>query len=80
MAEWSNVLGCKPSAFGLRRFESCPAHKIKISNRASIDWVFVADRAAFEGCRGIEHMSLSGRTLRRMRDVPDPERDNEVTA
>ena len=27
VAEWSIALGCKPSDFGLRRFESCPAHK-----------------------------------------------------
>ena len=29
MAEWSIALDCKSSAYGLRRFESCPAHKIK---------------------------------------------------
>ena len=27
MAEWSIASDCKSDAFGLRRFESCPAHQ-----------------------------------------------------
>ena len=28
VVEWSITLGCKPSGFGLRRFESYPAHQL----------------------------------------------------
>ena len=34
VVEWSITLGCKPSGFGLRRFESYPAHQIKTSASA----------------------------------------------
>src|SRR3989344_121881 len=34
VVEWSITTGCKPVAFGLRRFESSPAHKRKIKGVA----------------------------------------------
>ena len=41
MAEWSIASDCKSDAFGLRRFESCPAHTNKNGVRSRMLFLFV---------------------------------------
>ena len=44
VAEWSIALGCKPSDYGLRGFESLPAHKKIKPGHEPGDYCFVGGR------------------------------------
>ena len=37
VAEWSIAMDCKSIAFGLRRFESCPAHRVEKADTFSLE-------------------------------------------